>query len=359
MLKRGLSVLSVLLLAFVSVVGQSSTAKADDGIVCQNYTIPVTLSAVDPTVYHVSGQLCGAGSLQGKTVQLLVHGFTYDHNYWDFPLQPGVYSYVRHAVDEGYATFNYDRIGSGLSDHPLSTNVSIDTGVYVLRQLVQGLRTGSIAGQSFGKVITVGHSAGSGIALLEASQYADVDGVILSAFLHQFNVADTAFFTSMYPANQDPKFTQANLDSGYLTTQPGTRGLLFYNTAVADPAVVAADELLKQTGTSTEEATSQETTVPTASLAVHVPVLLAIGQDDTVFCNDALGLSCADNQTILNREAADFSTQACLEAFVLTDSGHDINLHPNARTWFAVANDWANRRVGASSTTPASDPCAN
>src|SRR5258708_16148 len=262
MLKKSVSLVSVLLLAIVAVVGQTSIAKADDNLNCQDYSLPVTLSAIDPTVYHISGQFCAQGSAQGKTVQILVHRFTYDHNYWDFPMQPGIYSYVRHATGVGYATFNYDRPGVGQSDHPLSTNVSVDSNAFVLRQLVQGLRSGSIAGQSFSKVVTVGHSEGSGIALIEASRYADVDGIILSDFLHTFSATGAgAFFAALYPASLDPKFTQANLDPGYLTTMPGTRGPVFYNTAVADPNGIALDGTLKQTGTATESATTLETIV--------------------------------------------------------------------------------------------------
>ena len=43
------------------------------------------------------------------------------------------------------------------------------------------------------------------------------------------------------------------------------------------------------------------------------------------------------------RESADYSPAACLEAYVLPMSGHDINLHPNAGTWYAAANDWISR----------------
>lgn len=38
-------------------------------------------------------------------MQLLVHGATYNHLYWDFPHGPGYYSYVDAATAAGYATF--------------------------------------------------------------------------------------------------------------------------------------------------------------------------------------------------------------------------------------------------------------
>lgn len=50
-----------------------------------------------------------------KTVQLLTHGATLDHTYWD--IAPG-YSYVDVASAAGYATLSYDQLGVGNSDHP-------------------------------------------------------------------------------------------------------------------------------------------------------------------------------------------------------------------------------------------------
>ncbi len=336
-----------------------SPAFADSNVTCNQYTVPVTLSSTDPTVYHVVGFLCSEGSLQGKTVQFLLHGLTYDHNYWNFPLSPEKYSYVRKATDEGYATFNIDRLGDGLSDRPLATSVTIESGAFVAHQIVQDLRAGNIGGTSFAKVIEVGHSGGSSTIVFEASQYHDVDGVILSGFMHAFNFPGIAeISTTIYPAQLDPKFANSNIPDGYFTTIPNTRASDFYNTADADPNVIALDETLKQTVTSGELGTISDAAVNTSlTQQIHVPVLIVNGQFDKLFCNDSLGLSCDSNQAILSRESGNFTPQACLEASVLTNSGHDVNLHLNAHSWFETANDWANRRVGNSVNTPPTQPC--
>ena len=42
-------------------------------------------------------------------------GGGFDRSYWN--VAPG-YSYVGCAAEQGYATFLYDRLGWGLSDHP-------------------------------------------------------------------------------------------------------------------------------------------------------------------------------------------------------------------------------------------------
>ena len=71
-------------------------------------------------------------------VQYLVHGVGFDSrysqcvsvaldratysmcfSYWDFTVDGSdTYSYVAAAANAGYTTFRYDRLGTGLSDHP-------------------------------------------------------------------------------------------------------------------------------------------------------------------------------------------------------------------------------------------------
>jgi alpha-beta hydrolase superfamily lysophospholipase len=316
-------------------------AHADAVVTCQPETVPVQLSSADPVPNEITGWACWHGSSAGKPVQLLVPGFTYDHTYWDFPYEPDKYSYVESATLAGSVTFAIDRLGTGLSSHPPSTTLTASAHVTALHQVIGYLR-GAYPGVP---LVSVGHSAGSGTVLQEASQYGDVDAVILTGLLHEPDAADATFFGSFYPAPLDPKFTGTGYDTGYLTTVPGTRGTDFYNTAVADPAVIATDELLKSTGSSTELGSGDTAFLAETSQAIHVPVLLAVGQDDASFCNASTGQSCDSSADVLARESGDYSSQACLEAFVLPDSGHDINLHPNAEQWFTAANDWVSRRA--------------
>jgi pimeloyl-ACP methyl ester carboxylesterase len=272
-------------------------------------------------------------------------------------MQPETYSYVQTITAAGYAVLNLDRIGIGQSDHPPALDVTITSNAWVVHQLIGDLRQGSIGDVAFSKVILVGHSLGSQVSLLEASTYADVDGVILTGLLHVFFPTGLATVTSsFYPVQLDPNFATSGLPEGYITTRPGTRGADFYHTADADSAVIALDETLKQTGTDGESTDSADTLLPSVSQKIHVPVLLAVGQYDSLFCN-GLTLACNNQSDILARESTDYAPQACLEAYVLSQSGHDLNLHLNANEWFAAAVDWANRRIGESATNPATQPC--
>jgi hypothetical protein len=69
----------------------------------------------------------GAGAPGSPTVIL----------YWDFPYQPSTYPYVRAATAAGYATFNFDRIGIGNSDHPPAADVTISSNALVVHEIVQ------------------------------------------------------------------------------------------------------------------------------------------------------------------------------------------------------------------------------
>ena len=349
------------LLATVNLIaiGASQTVSAS-GLTptCHEQTLSVPLSATDPTLYHIAGWLCWQGaSAQGKTVQLLIHGATYDHNYWDWPQQPQLYSYVQTATASGFATFAIDRLGDGMSDHPANTDsITVEAEGYEAHQIVQMLRSGSVQHVAFSKVMLVGHSFGSGVSLEEAGTYHDVDGVVITGSTHSINPAIFAYLSQFYPAIQDPKFQNSGLPAGYLTTEPGIRTPVFFNPQLADPAVIAKDEQLKQTTTTGEVNTLADALTPTLSQAIHVPVLVVVGQDDAIFCGNTPDLSCNDAAAIKARESAFYAPQACLETSVVPGAGHDINLHYDAQAGYAAIVGWSYRRVGNGIIPPA-QPC--
>src|ERR1700730_8972284 len=62
-----------------------STAAAASSSVCSDVHIPVALADGAPKTYTMYGRLCQPSTGPSKTIQILVHGITYDHNYWDLP----------------------------------------------------------------------------------------------------------------------------------------------------------------------------------------------------------------------------------------------------------------------------------
>jgi pimeloyl-ACP methyl ester carboxylesterase len=315
---------------------------------CQDNRIAVALAPGLPRDQQVFTRLCLPEGPPPATVQVLVHGITYTHLYWDFPDPTGGtarYSYVNAALEAGFATLAMDRIGSGASSRPLGALVTI--------QVIQALRAGAVRGPAgaigFEKVVLVGHSYGSFTAWYEATDYQDVDGVILSGVSHTFQpIAPLNVLLPLRPAALEPAFFGEGYDLTYLTTVPGSRQVTFYEPGKADPAVIALDERTKSTLTLTEF--SLFPTVLVRPLDIRVPVLLANGAGDTLFCGPTLtpgGNLCADAQTLLALEAPRLGPRVpCAEAWVLPGAGHMLNTILDASQWFAVAQEWSTRLVG-------------
>jgi pimeloyl-ACP methyl ester carboxylesterase len=328
--------------------------------VCQDNRLPVALAPGLPADQEVFARLCLPPGQTPATVQLLIHGITYSHLHWDFPDPTGHtqrYSYVSAALDAGFATLAIDRIGSGKSSHPPGATVTLESNAYVVHQVVQALRAGQVAGPSgavgFQKVVLVGHSYGSFTSWYEASDYQDVDGVILSGVSHTIRLTSPLWvLVPLYPAALDPAFFGQGYDLTYMTTQPGSRYTAFYAPGQADPAVVALDERTKETVTDTEFAPFALALA--RPLDIRVPVLLVNGAEDRIFCGPTLfGTVCSSAEALIAAEKPRLGARVpCVEAFVLPGAGHDLNTLLDAQQWFTVAQDWMTRRIGAGPGQP-------
>ncbi|HKV09972.1 MAG TPA: alpha/beta hydrolase [Thermoanaerobaculia bacterium] len=341
-------------LAFAVLVPPSASAEPG-GFRCEELSFEVNLSPSDATVYNVFGVLCSRGSLQQKTILVTLHGATYSHLYWDWPVEPQTYSYVRRATAAGYAVLNLDRIGIGQSDHPPAASVTIAANAHVVHQIVQELRGGDRVVPSFGRiqaerVALVGHSLGSVISIEEAATYGDVDGVVLTGVSHTVTEHLNEVFGVLYPANLDPLFAGRSIPDGYLTTLPGNRGVFYYLPSAA-PLVVAIDEQTKETVTTAE----LDTAFPALALStgVHVPVFSIVGDLDLAFC---AGTSCTASGSLAN-EPAFYPADACTETAVIAGAGHDLNLHVQAPLAYDAILDWLDRRVGNDPSAPPPVPC--
>ncbi|MEQ8176817.1 MAG: hypothetical protein RIA10_00660 [Amphiplicatus sp.] len=310
---------------------------------CEDVTLPVSVLAGGPKSYSLYGELCHPDGGPSSVIQILVHGYTYDHRYWSNPAFGAAYDYVAAANEAGYTTFAIDRLGSaGLSSRPLSALVTMLADAVSLHDVVSAARSGAVPGGPYETVLSVGHSLGTAAAWLEASLYHDVDGLISSGLGHPIGNIHGLVLQSL-PALLDWRLRPlVGLDAGYLTTTPGARANLFYRAATADPAVIAHDEATKGLGTAAEIATLL--LYEAATLSIDVPVLLVLGEYDGFFCLQAGngGLdNCASNATLDASERVFFPLSPDFEAWVQQEAGHNNNLHFNAEGWFAKANDWA------------------
>lgn len=305
---------------------------------CTETDLPVSLLLIPQTVH---GQLCLPAGGIPKTVQLLVHGGTYNRHYWDLPNVPARYSYQHDMADRGLATFAIDFPGSGDSSQPLSALITGTGLASVAHQVISHLRAGRVAGTRFDRVILVGHSMGSGIVVAEAATYRDVDGVILTGFSHSMDLlALTAIFVDgVRPAVLDPVLARRNSDLGYVTTMPGTRHL-FHDPGLVDSDVLVADEATKDqvAATVVPDLLTLAFTSP-LSRSITAPVLIANGARDTLFC----AFNCASTDTLAAAEAAYFTSP--LTTFLLPESGHSVGIAHNAPDYRAAVSDWITANV--------------
>jgi len=326
-------------------------AASDDAVTCRNASIPVALEEGQAASYNVAGELCATDDelRSGATVQLLIHGATYNHDYWDFGKINGVtYSYARAVAAQGFPTFAIDLPGSGDSSRPAGSQMTAQAAAFVAHQAVQALRNGLINGVHFGKVIVVGHSLGSVVVWLEAVNYADVDGAIVTGAAHSIT---TRFLTAnaLYPAVNDPKFAKRGLDSGYLTTIPGTRITLFYSAPDFDPAVLAADEERKDVVPAAELGTGLPVVTSTDTLAIKVPVLTILGSNDFTTCgtNPQGGtFDCSSGAEVAKQEVPFYSAEARIHGCIVPGSGHDLSLAMNHRLQVEDSVAWSTAFVG-------------
>ncbi|MEU7868417.1 alpha/beta hydrolase [Dactylosporangium sp. NPDC049140] len=303
---------------------------------CQRYDTSVTL-VPDATVrYRVAGWLCRPSRPTG-TVQILLSGFTYDHRYWGLPGDD--HAYAQAAIQAGMAVYTVDRIGVGASDRPPAEQVTVTAEAFVTHQLVQQLRHGN---GWIRRVVGVGHSYGSAIFMVEAAGHHDVDALILTGYLHRPNpVQQAAIAAGLHPAHQDPAFAGERPPDGYVTTTPGTRGGDFFYLPGAARDAVASDERAKATGTTGERATMNLARDPSYSQHITVPVLVVVGDHDTLNCDAAAGLRCGTAGQICARERGFYPPSSPLYAAVIPAPGHSINGHRTAALAYALANAWA------------------
>jgi pimeloyl-ACP methyl ester carboxylesterase len=172
----------------------------------------------------------------------------------------------------------------------------------------------------------------------------DVDGLIATGISHGFDHGMPSLLLEIatHPANSENRFS--GLDSGYLTTQPGNRAQHFYHEPAADPAVIAVDESTKETLTAGEIGTYPPTLV--TSEPVTAPVLAVLGDHDGLSCRIIV---CSSPVSPWNAERLLYPAAASFEQVTVPDTGHDINLHPNAHLFFDRAAEWVSA-VDASST---------
>ncbi|CRK45151.1 hypothetical protein HYQ45_013183 [Verticillium longisporum] len=133
--------------------------------------------------YEMSARICDPppGVERKDTLQLLMHGATFNKHMWDFPYKPETHSWVRFMANAGYTTLAIDYIGCGNSSHPDGLfDVQTELFVQTAHQIVQSIRTENLLGRSFSKISFVGFSIGAIVANAVADKFPeDADSLVL------------------------------------------------------------------------------------------------------------------------------------------------------------------------------------
>ncbi|PQE17321.1 alpha beta-hydrolase protein [Rutstroemia sp. NJR-2017a BVV2] len=268
-----------------------------------------------------------------KTVQFLTHGGTTDHTYWDFATD---YSYVDAAAARGYATFSYDRLGTGRSQHPDPIQVvQVATQVELAHALISGLKAGSYGGVTFGSAVGVGHSLGSALTQGISAKYpSDFTALALtghSGFQGGVPVGIASQASQIANTVDLPQFS--GLANGYITesSTPQAIQFAFFHHPGYDETILEKQLATRQTNALGETFTLGAAYAPAAGFTG--PVIILNGNEDWFFCQG----NC-NAQEITSTFLPYFFPNASPKSTTYTvgNTGHNVNLHYSASKSFGI-----------------------
>jgi pimeloyl-ACP methyl ester carboxylesterase len=316
------SALGVLALA-AAVPTAAAAQNLGNSLKVDRLEFPVSVGAGlgAPSPCTIVGYLYYHGSFRERPLQVLVHGATYTHTYWDFPRVGGEdYSYARYmaAPARKYAVLAIDQLGAGESCKPANgLLVTLDETASALEQVIGQLRSGqNSTGYAFESIALVGHSAGSINAIAVQAKSHPADALVVTAARHIASVPFPPGVELVLP------FVPTLATLPYFSLPPDLRTALFYYTPSADSAVIAADNATADawTGgqvTSTFAAFLHPVLYPPIDGVnlVTGDVLVQLGEFDALFPAGAPDVEIAS------------WTNARVTVQELPGLGHDFNLH--------------------------------
>lgn len=305
------------------------------------FHFPVQLS--DGQTYQMAAYLYVSYPVRHRTVQLLVHGATYNHLYWDTPDIDGhAYSYARDMARRGYVVISIDQLGTGASDKPDGDFFGLDEAARSLHQAASQVRAVSegFCGPS-AKLAYVGHSNGSVTSIYAQGTYGDADELVSTGWHHGFRGL---------PVDPTDPALGAVLANPYIGLGGPPRDALMYFLPSMNPDVIEYDhahlndvmprhQFLDLIGVHID-ITSQGPggmTMATRSQQVSVPVLVQVGDHDELIAPAAAAQQ-PPGENAFFPSSPDFTLQT------LSSIGHTFNLHTtNEQSWDGI-DQWLDAR---------------
>lgn len=298
--------------------------------------------------FSIFSKLCvpndAAKASKLTSVQFLTHGGTTDYKYWDFAAG---YSYVDAAAEQGYATFSYDRLGTGKSEHPDPKQVvQAPLQVDLAHVLLQKIKAASLGGIKFTSVVGVGHSLGSAITQGIAAKYPNDFSALALTGHSQGSEGGTIGFAAAAQqiANTLPDRPELKkLPNAYFTLGPipQTLQFAFFYYPFFNITLFTQEFNTRQTNAIGESLTLGSLYAP--ATAYTKPVQVLNGIQDYFYCQGNCLAGGEDTTLAALNALFPNRDKTKSEAVNIGDCGHNINLHFKrteafARTLTFIAN---------------------
>jgi pimeloyl-ACP methyl ester carboxylesterase len=256
-------------------------------------------------------------------LQVLVHGNTYDHRYWDAGRIDGHdYSYAQYMTERGYAILAMDLPGTGSSSKPDGDSVDLDSVGRALTSVISIARQpGGPLDAVAGRVALVGHSLGAVVSIYTQASWQAADFLIATGVGALAPPGPTPFGAAVF---------DDALSREYVSLPASARRRVFYHLPTADPEVISFDNTYLRTTMPRQlykDAFAARADL-TKSRAPDVlcPVYVQLGEHDPI----APGSSAS-------RERECWARSAEVTVEELNDIGHCFNLHINREEgWEAI-----------------------
>ncbi|XXX79883.1 alpha/beta fold hydrolase [Sorangium sp. So ce134] len=315
-------------LAATSLPASKAEASSSQHTKVERLVFPVTLS--DGNTYEVVGYLYYRGHYKYRPLQVLVHGLTYTHAYWDIPSIGGRdYSYARYMAKEGYAVLALDMLGAGESSRPDGDFLDLAQTAESVHQVITEMRNGGgVFKTPFKRIALVGHSNGAIISTFVQSIYNDADVLV-----------NTGFTFTPHPIPVPDEAISAMLQTPYIEIPPEIRADIFYDAANADPALIQFDNASIADTYTRGQFLSLLAVSGNPSLAgiqgVKSPVLIQFGETDEL-----------QPASYIDADAALYTSAARVTTAIVPDTGHILNGHRGTPLGWEQIDCWIHHNMG-------------
>lgn len=297
--------------------------------------------------FTIKGTYCVPKKAKANTLEVLVHGVTYNKDMWAGLGLGSKYDWHNYANKRGYATLAIDRLGHGDNpQHPDPLNiVQPQVQVDILHQILTAVRSPRLGinalPRTYEKVVLVGHSFGSFLGAALAAQHpADADALVLTAYSSYVDFTAMATTDWAIAAAHNPSRFEG-LPSGYLTTGVETQrtAAFFGPKGSFDPAVARVD-FARQDTIALGETAGLPAIIGSAE-GYKGKVLVVTAVNDGLFC-EAPREKCEGH---LKETGAGFPDAKVYDFFAPEETGHDLTLHYSARRTFSRVHDWLDEKL--------------